>query len=775
MNARVLAAWLVLVPLALARQREIERETHPDGTPRIERSVVRENGAAVLDGPYKRFHPNGVPAVAGAFERGLASGDWVTSYDDGKPRTKGAFHKGARYGKWEMFWPGEKLAATGSYSLGLRDQRWIHYDSSGAKDESESGSYRAAFERYKDSKQEIWLAELRGDERHGRFTSYWRHGVRQLDGRYAHGQRAGWWTFRHADGTIEAELLTGAYSQGARGAAKPEEMPPDPFAIPDAEPAEIVLPLDALPIVEAVAGLPPSRRNELRAAVEAVLANPGIEAVPALVASGREAVPHVLNALIKLDLASPEGAERAARLVDEVLSAVAGYRGWRWSRSGDGKDAERNRLAVLRWYAWGTFAKDDAGYWAWLAGAPPDAELLTLELVDHLHGAATVEEPEAPADGGQEGATFRWTKSPLFTARARVQLDRDAQVAMRAGLTWLVAHQATDGCWYPGRFLASCGELGSGVCDGLGDSRNLVGITGLGLLALLGSGDDPATGPYADRVVLAAERLLDGQDPSSGRFGEEASESFLYDHAIATLALAELAQASPTPKLQDALARAVAYTISAQNPGLGWRYDAEPEGDNDTSVTAWCAVSLAAARDAGVEVPKAALEGALQWFERVTDPESGRVGYTLPGSPSARISKLNDHFLADIGEPLTAAALYARCRIAPPVQDDAAPGRQAALLLAKPPVWDGPGAKTDQYSWFWTSQALAAYSGTLSERWQEQLRAVALPAQRKLATSDLVGSWDPIDPWGPIGGRIYSTAMVVLALEAPIRAAKPRR
>ncbi|MCZ6786390.1 MAG: hypothetical protein O7E54_04410, partial [Planctomycetota bacterium] len=28
------------------------------------------------------------------------------------------------------------------------------------------------------------------------------------------------------------------------------------------------------------------------------------------------------------------------------------------------------------------------------------------------------------------------------------------------------------------------------------------------------------------------------------------------------------------------------------------------------------------------------------------------------------------------------------------------------------------------------------------------------------------GSWDPIGPWGPDGGRVYSTAVMVLCLDA---------
>lgn len=42
--------------------------------------------------------------------------------------------------------------------------------------------------------------------------------------------------------------------------------------------------------------------------------------------------------------------------------------------------------------------------------------------------------------------------------------------------------------------------------------------------------------------------------------------------------------------------------------------------------------------------------------------------------------------------------------------------------------------------------------------------------QRKKADACAAGSWDPQrDPFGIAGGRVYSTAMAVLALEAPNR------
>ena len=40
---------------------------------------------------------------------------------------------------------------------------------------------------------------------------------------------------------------------------------------------------------------------------------------------------------------------------------------------------------------------------------------------------------------------------------------------------------------------------------------------------------------------------------------------------------------------------------------------------------------------------------------------------------------------------------------------------------------------------------------------------------RAAAEKNLLGSWDPIGAWGEDGGRVYSTAILVLTLEAYYR------
>jgi hypothetical protein len=50
------------------------------------------------------------------------------------------------------------------------------------------------------------------------------------------------------------------------------------------------------------------------------------------------------------------------------------------------------------------------------------------------------------------------------------------------------------------------------------------------------------------------------------------------------------------------------------------------------------------------------------------------------------------------------------------------------------------------------------------------MKKAVLDSQRKDGAAK--GSWDPIGPWGFSGGRVYSTATLVLCLEVYFRYAK---
>ncbi len=59
------------------------------------------------------------------------------------------------------------------------------------------------------------------------------------------------------------------------------------------------------------------------------------------------------------------------------------------------------------------------------------------------------------------------------------------------------------------------------------------------------------------------------------------------------------------------------------------------------------------------------------------------------------------------------------------------------------------------------------YGGEPWKQWNEALRDILVQDQRR--SGHATGSWDPKPPWGPFGGRIYSTALSTLCLEVYYR------
>jgi hypothetical protein len=112
-----------------------------------------------------------------------------------------------------------------------------------------------------------------------------------------------------------------------------------------------------------------------------------------------------------------------------------------------------------------------------------------------------------------------------------------SQKAVDAGLEWLKRHQNEKGYWSADGFSQMCT---TNKCDGEGEQMHSVGVTGLALLAFLGAGNTVNNGKYKNVVKKGLKYLVDIQDQETGCFGEVNShQAFLYDHAIATLAVTE--------------------------------------------------------------------------------------------------------------------------------------------------------------------------------------------------------------------------------------------
>jgi hypothetical protein len=341
--------------------------------------------------------------------------------------------------------------------------------------------------------------------------------------------------------------------------------------------------------------------------------------------------------------------------------------------------------------------------------------------------------------------------------------------AVTAGLEWLAAHQSDDGSWDADGFMDNCGEIGSTRCGGAGQPTHDVGLTGLALLAFLGDGNTSEQGPFRDVVRRGMRWLVERQDPDTGLLGERASHDFVYDHAIATLALCENHYFTPTPLSRRSAQAAVNYAVRARNPYGAWRYDVPPIGDNDTSVTGWMVFALTSAREAGLTVDPAALDGALSWIDEVTDPVTGRVGYESLGSLSSR-TPANEHYPRAKGEAMTAVGLLCRIFLGQDPGANDVLRKHADLLARTPPAWDPEGFGCDMYYWYYGTYAMFQMGGAWWRAWNEAMKSAVLPSQR--GDGDESGSWDPVGPWGHAGGRVYATALMTLCLEVYFRYAK---
>jgi len=747
---------------------------------------------APADGPYKRLGADGGVAAEGEIKEGRPHGAWRTYHPGGAPRTAGEFNAGLRTGKWEFWWPNGQLAASGRYSRGLRDDIWNYWSESGEKLDARSGKYRQQLENYPPPdklssapRRMVW--ETRDGLRDGALRAFWPDGSLQCEGEFSRGVRVGTWTFWRIDGSLETEAISGVYVDGVRSLeAQPAA---DPFAIPEEHPPAPAPALARVPRLSAAPGVTPSEADQFRPWID-LLVRGAVEererATQAVLAHGYKVAPNVVNELRALDLSTEAGNQIGEMLVERVLRPLVAGRGWAWSH-GEGA-VEANVQTVIRWSTWCALATRDETLWssycAWLASTPAadSGDLLLVDLIDAESfppsvggggrkasaGSGGASGPDASSSDSGAPAPVRLLPNTYFTARARVRPSADVRSAIEDAARWLVAHQSDDGSWLPGSFMRRCGAIGEGVCDGIGEGDKLVGVTGLALLALFASGDEPHRSPHAEAMTKAVSWLLSQQDPEDGLYGQRVGLSYVYGHAIATQAMVEAWLATGDPRVGRSVERAVELIVGARSKMGGWRYEI-PSVACDTSVTAWMASALCAARDAGFDVPDSALSGVDAYLRAMTDPATGRTGYDAVGTASARLAAVNQDFPSESGEALTAAALFTRSWIGRKPTSGPLAGLGFGLIAAKPPVWSPVDRASDFYYVFWASHAFAGQGGKAAATWQDQLRVAFLSNQRRDKKLDTFGSWDPIDAWGFAGGRLQSTCLLMLAFSAPAR------
>ncbi|MEM8883126.1 MAG: hypothetical protein AAGD14_03565, partial [Planctomycetota bacterium] len=165
----------------------------------------------------------------------------------------------------------------------------------------------------------------------------------------------------------------------------------------------------------------------------------------------------------------------------------------------------------------------------------------------------------------------------------------------------------------------------------------------------------------------------------------------------------------------------------------------------------------------GIEVEEDAFAGGLNWLEKMTD---GTIGYNSPGGLNARPEGLQERFRAEDSAAMSAAGLWGfglLARRGPTVANLKGPIKHCKSL---PPRWSG--SFIDMYYWYYGSLAMFAQGKSDWKKWSKPLEKALLKHQCAQPEA-VMGSWDPVGPWGFDGGRIYSTCFNALALLTPYR------
>lgn len=708
--------------------------------------TVDGQGNQTRNGSYQRWHPGGELAAEGRYEDGERAGKWVFRYENGKREAQGVYRDGERNGKWILYHPDGKKRGQGNYRDGLRSGSWSFWLDDGEPDDAESGEYDVETLSYPSGSLR-GEGQTRDGRRHGSWSFFWENGREQFTGEYVDGERAGPWIFLHADGTVDPLMLSGVYEGGSKHSLQLVESE----ASPDSPAPAGSFSLSDVPSAYGLPGAMSSEEARASAQLTQLLESEGApteELIRRAAQFGPSALPWIVERLSALDYSSRDDCRLAVERYGPLLEGLLGGRAFPWDPGVLAGHGELARLTVLRWASLWWSTRDCTAFWELEVPSTRLPGRRAKRTSDLLFDPPFHDRPET-------GDLVFATPGARRAYAARFEIDRHptlARLAADDALKWLADHQEADGSW-----TAPTRE------DHVGYS---LGVSGLALLSFLAAGHTPTHGAYQENVRRGILHLLSQQD-RRGKFGESYAYAFIYNHAIDTMAVAEAASLCDSPTLRARARLAVGWILRARNPDSGWRYDAMPTGDNDTSITSWMVQALVAGRWCGLSVSDDAFQGAMAWIEKMTD-DSGRIGYDSAGSLSARTEE-NVDYPRKFGEAMTAAGLLARL-LASDLPADELVRKHVALVLDALPAWDPTGASCDMYYWYYACQAMHQVGGDDWKTWREAFERAALPAQRR--GGDEAGSWDPIGPWGYEGGRVYATSMMALGLLAESRLAR---
>lgn len=273
------------------------------------------------------------------------------------------------------------------------------------------------------------------------------------------------------------------------------------------------------------------------------------------------------------------------------------------------------------------------------------------------------------------------------------------------------------------------------------------GISSLVGMAFLAQGHLPGLGKYGDAINRRIDYTLLHSSPEGLLDAGDHGNGPMYAHNISTLFLSEVSgMVDPVrqrridevlPKAMNIILRAQAVKKSIEHQG-GWRYQPTSQ-DSDLSCSGWALMALRSARLNGAQVPQQAIEAAVAYTQRRFDRRIGHFGYMDT---------------AQHKDSLTGAGLLCLelC------------GRHGTPENLKAGDWilenheSLPRAEFEFYGNYYNAQGMFQLGGKYWRQYAEWMYPHYLEEQ----SGD--GSW-----LGERFGRVYGTAMMILAFTVPAR------
>ncbi len=316
--------------------------------------------------------------------------------------------------------------------------------------------------------------------------------------------------------------------------------------------------------------------------------------------------------------------------------------------------------------------------------------------------------------------------------------DRVDQAVGRA-IQWLVSVQDKDGA----------------ISD---QHPNQTAMTSLSIMAMAAAGHQPTDDtPQGQAMKRALAFVLkpDRQEVQGYLGGKDGSR--MYGHGIATLMLCEMlgmgVDAKMDQQIRDAAKKAVDMILRSQSlqkearSAGGWRYVPDSK-DSDLSITVWQVMALRSARNAGLDVPKEAIDKAIDYIKRCY--KSKRDGQGKP-------------------EDLKSACAYE-----PGQHPEYAMAAAGLLSLQVCGAYDAPevqgsadwlkerkaeyGSEWYFYGTYYYAQGMFQRGGDYALHARKTVEGTLLPKQ------DAQGWWMGVHGQERGAGKVYCTSMAVLSL-----------